>query len=317
MTKSTAQSLRALRPVTDGITKTDINKVDPRLLVIKPGFNTRDAFVDDYYEQPHVKAHIEKLANAYITGQHVDPIVVQVIDGEICVRSGHCRTMALRKAIDEGHDIKAIEVVEHRGDEAAQQLLTITTNDGLPITPLAVAVVYDRLIKHGYTLQEVAAKVGKTPERIGQMLDLLNLPIDLKKMIQRDQIAASYAAELVSEHGTEKAVLLAQRALARAMKATENQPKKKPKVTRSKISSLPRLPKKVVSTMHSSFVSISEAIDTAAIKDGEVFIKLDMDQLEQLQSIRNELNKLEEKVDEPPANMDMFDGEETAETESV
>jgi ParB family chromosome partitioning protein len=299
MTQKQAQSLRSLATNTDfsgQVKKNNSFHVSPDLLVIKPDFNARDQFVPDYYEQPHVKAHIRKIADSYKAGNYVDPIVVQVIDNEVCVRSGHCRTRALRLAISEGAEIQSIKVNEHSGDEAAQQLLTVTSNDGLPITPLAVAVVYQRLSTYGFTDQQIASKVGKTVEHVRQTLALLNLPIELKQMIQRDQISSTYASELVEEFGTEEAVKLAKEVLAQP---TSN-PKKKQKVTKSKISSGPRISRSLVNSLHSSFMSLSSAI-TEAKKDGENYlVELSSDQMLALQKLQGEIEQNKPKTATPP-----------------
>lgn len=291
--ESKSQSLRSLQSKSGSITRINSFSVKPEDLIIKPEFNARDQFVDDYYEQDHVKEHIRKIAESYKAGIYVDPIVVQVIDDEICVRSGHCRTKALRLAISEGAQIKSIKVNEHSGDEAAQQLLTVTSNDGLPITPLAVAVVYDRLIKYGHSEKDVSSKVGKSVEHVRQTLALLSLPIELKAMIQRNQIASTFASDLVLEYGTEEAVRLAKKALAKSTSDTNK--RKKPKVTKAKISGLPRISRNLVQSMHSNFVSLAPAISQAKKEGENYFVELTPDQMEAFKKLQSELEPKKEE----------------------
>ena len=53
------------------VKKTDIYRVDPRLLVEEEGFNLRD------YSDPEVIEHIEKFAQSYANGVPVPPLVVR------------------------------------------------------------------------------------------------------------------------------------------------------------------------------------------------------------------------------------------------
>lgn len=281
-------SLKSLNRESADVSKSDLFSVAPHLLLEEEGFNTRGAFCEDYYERPDIKAGIRSLADAYKRGDYVPPIIVKVRDGNVFVREGHRRRRAILLAISEGADIRKIQVLEHKGDEAEQTLLIATSNDGLPLTPLEKAVIYGRLANWGWSDQEIAERVGRTAEHVRQAKALLELPLELKKMIQANEVAATYASELFREHG-EAAVQMLKEA-----KAGEGEEKPK-KLTRKKVEkrSSPKIGKKVVEAMHKSVSSLTKRLDTIK-EDGDTFtLTLTRNDVEELQALREKLAELE------------------------
>lgn len=281
-------SLKSLNRESADVSKSDLFSVAPHLLLEEEGFNTRGAFCEDYYERPDIKDGIRSLADAYKRGDYVPPIIVKVRDGNVFVREGHRRRRAILLAISEGADIRKIQVLEHKGDEAEQTLLIATSNDGLPLTPLEKAVIYGRLANWGWSDQEIAERVGRTAEHVRQAKALLELPLELKQMIQANEVAATYASELFREHG-EAAVQMLKEA-----KAGEGEEKPK-KLTRKKVEkkSSPKIGKKVVEAMHKSVSSLTKRLDTIK-EDGDTFtLTLTRDDVEELQALREKLAELE------------------------
>lgn len=281
-------SLKSLNRESADVSKSDLFSVAPHLLLEEEGFNTRGAFCEDYYERPDIKDGIRSLADAYKRGDYVPPIIVKVRDGNVFVREGHRRRRAILLAISEGADIRKIQVLEHKGDEAEQTLLIATSNDGLPLTPLEKAVIYGRLANWGWSDQEIAERVGRTAEHVRQAKALLELPLELKQMIQANEVAATYASELFREHG-EAAVQMLKEA-----KDGEGEGKPK-KLTRKKVEkkSSPKMGKKVVEAMHKSVSSLTKRLDTIK-EDGDTFtLTLTRDDVEELQALREKLAELE------------------------
>ncbi|MCE0759478.1 MAG: ParB/Srx family N-terminal domain-containing protein [Pseudomonadota bacterium] len=287
-------SLKSLNRASTDVSKSDLFSVAPHLILEEDGFNTRGAFCEDYYERPDIKAGIRSLADAYKRGDYVPPIIVKVRDGKVFVREGHRRRRAILLAISEGADIRKVQVLEHKGDEAEQTLLIATSNDGLPLTPLERAVIYGRLARWGWSDQEIAERVARTAEHVRQARSLLELPLELKKMIQAGEVAATYAAELFREHGEDAVSVLKQ-----AQQETGDTPKK---VTRKKVEkkNAPKIGKKVVEAMHKSVSSLTKRLDTLK-EEGDTFtLTLTRDDVEELQELREKLAELEAepRVDE-------------------
>lgn len=286
-------SLKSLNRESSDVSKSDLFSVAPHLLLEEEGFNTRGAFCEDYYERPDIKEGIRSLADAYKRGDYVPPIIVKVRDGNVYVREGHRRRRAILLAISEGAEIRKTQVLEHKGDEAEQTLLIATSNDGLPLTPLEKAVIYGRLAKWGWSDQEIAERVGRTAEHVRQAKALLELPLELKKMIQANEVAATYASELFREHG-EAAVQMLKDAMAGE---GDEKPKK---LTRKKVEKkkAPKMGKKVVEAMHKSVSSITKRLDSIQ-SDGDTFtLTLTRDDVDELQALREKLAEFEAEVEE-------------------
>ncbi|MGU5651278.1 hypothetical protein ACV1DG_22970 [Aeromonas hydrophila] len=216
--------------VESDVSRSDLYMINPTRIREEEGFNARGAFCEgDYYERPEVKARIRMFAEAYKRGDHIDPIVVKVIDGEIFVREGHRRLRGLHLAISEGTDIKRTPVFEHKGDEAEQALLVVTSNSGEPLTRLERAVIFARLSSWGWSDQKIATHAGNLhAESVRQDRALLNMPIELKRMVQEGIVAATYAQELFNEHGT-KAVEILKNAQAEQSSDNAGKPDATPK----------------------------------------------------------------------------------------
>lgn len=323
-----AQSLRALsddlkkKSKSKGIEDEDVGttkgsgwSVAPELIEEEEDFNTRGAFLTkkEYFAQEKIKAHIRKLADAYKRGDYVPALIVKVVDDRILVRDGHCRLRAIKLAISEGAEITRVRVEEQPGDEAAQALLIVTSNDGQPLSVLERAVVYGRLKGHGWDIKKIASHVGVTTNNIRAGLGMLELPIELKQMIQREQVSATYALELFTEHGT-KAVQIVKDDLEKQEAANKANGKegegkegdKKAKVTKKKLTNEPRMSKQVISDMRTSFVALSTDLDKAKKTDtGTYLLEVSEDTLELLSKLKESIAKTE--AQEPETNPNQMD----------
>lgn len=188
-------------------------QVDPLLLIEEEDFNPRGAFAQDYWNRPDVVAHIRGFADAYKAGRFVPPIVVVVRNGDILVRDGAHRRRGAVLAIEEGAELALVQVTEFKGDEAEQAKLVLTAADGRSLAPLERAVQYGKLVGWGWSIARIAKEANKTAEHVRTTLPLLDLPIDLKRLIAEDVIKATLAMSLYNEHGT-KALDLVNEAIA-------------------------------------------------------------------------------------------------------
>jgi hypothetical protein len=279
----TINSLKALNRASEDVNRSDLYSVSPELLTEEEGFNVRGAFDDAYFDQPEVVEHIRGLADSYKAGRYVPPIVVQVRDGIPYVRDGMHRRRGLMLAISEGAEIRRVQVLEHRGDEAQQTLLLATSNNGRPLSPMETAVIYDRLTKWGWTLQEIATSVRRTANHVTKTLALLEMPIELKRMVQRNEIAATQAAELYQQHGDN----------ALNMINATHEATGKVKVTKKDIETvnrIPRMNKKVQQVVRQQLQTFTARIATVEPDDdGTVTITLDADEVHDLLELRQEL----------------------------
>ena len=289
-----AQNLRVLNKQSDDVAKTDLFKVDPRIILEEDGFNTRGLFCEDYWEQEDVKEGIQSLANAYRSGAFVQPIVVQVVDGKIIVRDGHRRRRGMLLAIEQGADLQRVEVIEHKGDEVSQAALIVTSNSNLKLTPVERAAVYARMESYGLSDKQIAEEVGKSAEHVRKTREINAFPIELKKLIQTKVVSATLAQQLFDEHGTKAIDII--KAQAGESEQSEKTPKK---VTAKSVAKTPRFTKKVVSHMSSSLRSLTADLDKARIDDnGKYHLELGVDQMEELLALKEMLAEIPEEAKE-------------------
>lgn len=213
-------SLSKLRTYSEGgISRSDAFAVEPGMLLEEEGFNSRGAFALDYWSKPDVVAHVRGFAESYKAGRFVPPIVVVVRNGDVLVRDGAHRRRGLMLAITEGAAIEKVYVVEQKGDEAEQAKLVLTANDGRPLSPLERAVQYAKLVAWGWSVARIGKEVNKTAEHVRTTLPLLELPIELKRMIAEETLAATLALSLYNVHGSKAVEYIKQ-----AVEAKANEP---------------------------------------------------------------------------------------------
>jgi len=187
MEQKFSKTLEELQNFAEGAKKEsrlDLFNIDPRLIVTALDHNVRD------FETEKVKLHIEELRenireNGVMTplecrrgekiktyvdekGKEHDIYSFILIDGE-------CRLRAVNMLIEEGVPIVAIPVIlERRGSNAANRVLDmLNANIGLRFTPVELGKAYSKLIKMGYTIQNIAQQVGKSVQYVNECLNLL------------------------------------------------------------------------------------------------------------------------------------------------
>ncbi len=286
---STPNTLRAMHSSHKGeMTKTNLFMADLDLLVEEEGFNPRD------YEDPEVVSHIRMLADAYKRGDELPPLRVQVRDGAIFLRDGHCRRRGAVMARDEGAEISRLPVMEVRGDETDQNLVILTSNEGLKLSPLERAVVYTRFITLGMSEEELAQKVNKSQAHVSQYLAVHNLPIAMKQAIKENRIAWTYALELYNEHGT-KAIEMINGAVADKAAETGNseEPEKKPRVTRKSIDAQngfrSSFPKPLIKNVTSRMKSLIEHLNCSDTDGDFMVVRIPMSEVDELRKLHESI----------------------------
>lgn len=72
----------------------------------------------------------------------------------------------------------------------------------------------------------IAQRVGRSAEHVRIARALLEMPLELKRMIQEGSVAATYAQELYNEHGTNAVEILKRRRKNRPVAMTARRPRK-------------------------------------------------------------------------------------------
>lgn len=173
-------------------------------LYIEPGYNVRD--ID--------QAHAEEFRDAFIAGEHVPPLTVQVTDQGVKVIDGHHRWHGAKLAQEAGHEIR-LECKDFVGNEADRIAFMVTSSQGRALEPLERAAAYQRLKNQGWEPAEIAKKVKRSVADVDHHLALLTVGDGLIEMVKTGEVAATTAVAMVREHGA-KAEAVAKTQLAKA-----------------------------------------------------------------------------------------------------
>ncbi|WP_217548862.1 DNA-binding protein [Pantoea sp. GbtcB22] len=181
-------------------------------LYIEPGYNVRE--ID--------QAHIEEFRDAYIAGEFVPPLAVQVTDKGIKVIDGHHRYHGALLATESGTEIPRLECKDFSGTEADRIAFMVTSSQGKPLTSLERAAAYQRLANQGWEPTEIAKRVKRSPSDVDHHLQLLTCGDELIEMVKTGAVAATTAVALSREHGPKAgAVALEQMAKVKAAGKTK------------------------------------------------------------------------------------------------
>jgi hypothetical protein len=195
--------LKKLKP--EEVKKNDLWLISPHLIEIEPGFNARK----DYTTKKKLK-HIASLRRQWNTDPtQIPPIRVRVKDGHLYVGDGHCRMISLRQAIEEdGLEFKFVQCLPFQGNDVAQLMLILTSQDGLPLDYVEQADVFTRLVALGLTDEDLADKRNCSVQHIRNIRSIASLPYRLQGYISSEIIPYSNALEVVRKYGETKAMEL-------------------------------------------------------------------------------------------------------------
>jgi ParB family chromosome partitioning protein len=171
--------------------RSDLFQVDPRNVKLVEGYNIRNIDADSEDIQ-HLKASIKENGLQRPLVLKANPNAAE--DGkEYIAVDGHRRLTAINQLIEEGEDIRYVkaEISKRMTDEQAL-LAMFTLNDGVPLNPIEKALGIKRLVDvYGYTPNEVASKLAETQATVSNLLQLANMPKNVRNKIAQNIISAS------------------------------------------------------------------------------------------------------------------------------
>jgi ParB-like chromosome segregation protein Spo0J len=174
-----------------GVGKVTTFAVDPHMMrKPKPGSN-----------RPLDPDHVRTLADAYHRGATFPPLEVIVDGGVIEPADGQHRLEAALLAISEGAEIRALECRQFRGNAADVVVLQVSSQEGLKMSPLVRADRYAKLVAWGWSVPDIALRVGKTETHVRDCLALLDADPKAKALLAKGQVSADVVRKTVREHG--------------------------------------------------------------------------------------------------------------------
>jgi ParB family transcriptional regulator, chromosome partitioning protein len=167
--------------------------VSPAEIEIEDGFNARYNYGD-----------IEELSNSIIANGLKIPLKGVKKQGEekFILTDGHRRFKAICLAYEKGHtDIKIALSPEAKQSNEERTLAMITYNSGKPFEMLEESDIYQRLINYGWTVAEIAKRVGKSGQYIRDCILLMTASKVLKNQIVKGLISSTTVLEMIKKDG--------------------------------------------------------------------------------------------------------------------
>lgn len=194
-----------------GLTVKKTHMVPLSTIYIEDGFNIRDIDME----------HVNEFKEAFIAGEYIPPLFVEVTEKGVKVIDGHHRYLGALEAVKAGHEIARIECKDFIGTEAEKIAFMITSSQGKPLSPTERAIAYHRLLNQGFSIDEIAKKVKRSTSDVRHHLQLAECEPQIKEMVKAREISSSDAITLQKEHGA-SALQVAQEALKEAKAQGKN-----------------------------------------------------------------------------------------------
>ncbi|KQN56746.1 hypothetical protein [Erwinia sp. Leaf53] len=173
---------------------------------VEPGYNIREIDPE----------HVKEFRDAFIAGDEVPALLVQVTEKGLKIVDGHHRYYGALAAIEAGTDVPRLECKDApKGSEADRIAIMVTSSQGRALLPLERAGAYQRLMNQGFTEAEIAKKVKRSVADVEQHLQLLECGDKLIGMVKANEVSATTAVSMSREFGT-KAGAVAEQKLAEA-----------------------------------------------------------------------------------------------------
>ena len=162
------------------------------------------------------QAHVEEFRDAFIAGEFIPPLAVEITEEGVKVIDGHHRYHGALLATAAGHEVARLECKDFVGTEA----------DKIALSPIERGAAYQRLVSQGWTNAEIAKKVKRSESDILQHLQLQECTPYVKSLVRAGTMNYALAISINREHG-----VYADKEAARLMKKAEDAGKTK--VTKS------------------------------------------------------------------------------------
>lgn len=209
MSKSIRQMLK------DGeMRRADAIKVRLEDIHEEPGFNLRT-------EGEALETSINALAEFIADGGVTPALEIRPrAAGGVWVVDGHRRRRALLKLDSAGRLPRTpskedpnllefwVDVRMFEGSDADRVARIISSQENEKLSPLELAEGYKRLKAFGWTVDQIAKKVGKTRQHVEQVVTVGNANTYVQNLVAAGQVSATTAAQVVRAHGDDAGKVL-------------------------------------------------------------------------------------------------------------
>jgi ParB-like chromosome segregation protein Spo0J len=185
------------------VSRRDIMSFAVDMFQVDPGFNARLDYGD-------LDELAQRLAQGWDPSEHFTGYYK---DGKIVLTDGHRRLRAIKEYLSKytSETFKAIPcIIEEKGvNEEERVLRMLRKGTGKPLTLLEEAACIIRLQKFGLTVADIAKRIGRTPMKIHQLIDLNGASKALRDAIQSQVISATAALKVAKAPTAQQETLMA------------------------------------------------------------------------------------------------------------
>ena len=175
------------------IGRSDFYKVNPTEIEVQEGWNPRVSF--DAIRLEELKESIK--ANGVLV-----PLRVKLNnDNKMILIDGERRLRATLAAISEGAEIVSVPAIVERKtmNELDMLLLSLTTNQGEPLTIMEEAQAIQKLVNWGMKHDEVARRLGKSVPTIYNRIKLLDASPELIEEMNEGNVSFTEVKEILKD----------------------------------------------------------------------------------------------------------------------
>ena len=177
--------------------------------------------VDPNPEQPRQHVDEQKLAELAQSLKEqgvVQPLVVRKVGARFQIIAGERRWRAAKVA----GLVRVPVIVREADDNLVLELALVENIQREELNPMEEAVAYRRLVSEfGYSQEQVATRVGKDRSTVANLLRLLRLPIEVRRLIAENRLSPGHARPLLALSSIEKQVEIAQLIVERRLSVRE------------------------------------------------------------------------------------------------
>lgn len=216
MSKTTAPQASRLSDLTDG--SSDVLRLDPRTIVIDPGFNYRN-----FSLKPN-KEHLADTKESIRVNGILNPLWVRFDPDDKLPHlvAGETRLRAALELMKESKEAKAmvenVPVIQKAGTPQELLLLSLQENTQKPPSQWEVGLAYKRLMEGEtpMTVEEIARVMGQKPKYVRDAIALDEADPEVKTLLSQMAVTPAHALAVIKSHGGKAtATLIAQSAEAK------------------------------------------------------------------------------------------------------
>lgn len=179
--------------------------IDPRIIKTEKGHNPRD------FTLPENREHLDSLKTSIAAMGTLQPLFIRYDPGtqSAILVDGECRLRANLELIKEGHEIKSVPTIQVQGGNEAERLMVaLTANTGKGFSQWELGTSVRKLQAFGWTVEDIATKMGKSVRFLNDAIQLSDTPQDVKRLLSEGSVTPALALSHARKSGDQAGVTL-------------------------------------------------------------------------------------------------------------